>query len=114
MTPEQAIEWIEDLRDGWKDKDNVEACNMAIDALEQSKWIPVSERLPEECVDVLVWFEYYRYGEYCCPYQTYGISYVYKGRFSDFVNGESGWRDLKIIAWMPVPEPYQAESEDKE
>ena len=33
MTPEQAIEWIEDLRDGWKDKDNIEACNMAIKAL---------------------------------------------------------------------------------
>lgn len=26
-------------------------------------------------------------------------------------NGQSGWRQLKVIAWMPLPEPYE-ERED--
>ena len=31
---EDAIEWIENLRDGWKDKTNIKMCNLAIKALE--------------------------------------------------------------------------------
>ena len=70
-------------------------------------WIPCSERVPEEGVDVLVWFEYYRYGSYNRLYQTVGISYTYHGDWSGFVNGSSGWKQLRIIAWQPLPEPYK-------
>lgn len=69
-------------------------------------WIPCKDRLPEDCVDVLVWFEYFRYGEYNRLFQTKGISYMWNGMWSGFVNGESGWRQLRIIAWQPLPEDY--------
>ena len=69
-------------------------------------WILCSERLPEDGVDVLVWFEYFRFGEYNRLFQTTGISYTYNGEWSGFVNSSSGWRELNIIAWQPLPQPY--------
>lgn len=42
-----------------------------------SEWIPVTERLPEEGEEVLIWYEYFRYGSYNDMYQTYGIGYFY-------------------------------------
>lgn len=69
-------------------------------------WIPCSERLPKDCEDVLVWFEYYRYGNYNKMYKTIGISYTYVGEWSGFINGTSGWKNSRVIAWMPLPEPY--------
>ena len=39
----------------------------------EPQWIPCSERLPEDYTDVLVWFEYYRYGDYNRLYQMHGI-----------------------------------------
>lgn len=68
-------------------------------------WIFCSERMPEDEQDVLVYFEYYRYGDYNRLFQTIGISNTYKGDWSGFVNGASGWRQLRILAWMPLPEP---------
>ncbi len=70
-------------------------------------WIPCKDRLPEDGVDVLVWFEYFRYGEYNRLFQTKGISHTFDGKWSGFVNGSSGWNQLKIIAWQPMPEDFR-------
>lgn len=90
------------------------ACKLFIDPMERSAedcgdgWIYCGngKNLPEDGVDVLVWYEYFRYGEYNRLFQTTGISFTYNGKWSGFVNGQSGWDQLSIIAWQPLPEPY--------
>lgn len=77
-------------------------------------WIRSEDRMPEEGEDVLVWFEYFRFGNYQRLFQTVGISCTWRGKWSGLVNGSSGWRDLRIIAWQPLPEPYREEQEDNE
>lgn len=84
----------------------LQAANMERSAEDCGGWIACKEKLPEDGVDVLVWFEYFRYGEYNRLFQTKGISYTFNGEWSGFVNGSSGWQQLKIIAWQPLPEDY--------
>lgn len=66
------------------------------------EWIPCSECLPQEYEKVLVWYEYFRYGDYNKMYQTYGVGYQADGFWSGDVSGQRS----KCIAWQPLPEPY--------
>ena len=68
------------------------------------EWIPVSERLPDEETDVLI-----------CNLN--GDVTISRGSYSTemkdvFIWYTSGWTFGKVIAWMPLPEPYkEAENE---
>lgn len=69
-------------------------------ALEQKPcWIPVSEQLPEEVGTYITTADYGKYG------LAVGQRY-YHGK-------GIGWEDDCIIAWMPLPEPYKANNEEK-
>lgn len=66
------------------------------------KWISVEERLPEPYVDVLCYYEYYRYGEYNCMWRTIDRGYYGNGIWG----GEAGQgHKNKVLAWMPLPQP---------
>ena len=65
---------------------------------EQHRWIPVEERLPEESLNSVIGWDKYR--ERCCFVQYYAGSW------------HLGDESVRIIAWMPLPEPYQGEKEN--
>ena len=62
-------------------------------------WIPCSERLPEESLNSVIGWDEYR--ERCCFVQYIGGRWIL-GNDIDSV---------KIIAWQPLPEPYQPKGE---
>ena len=64
--------------------------------IEYSRWIPVSERLPEPYQNILVTSEVFHWVNEPIKYSVEQRSF---GGVVDF------------IAWMPLPEPYKAESE---
>lgn len=70
----------------------------------EQKWIDTKKCMPDDFTDVLVYFEYYRYGTYNRLYKTIGIGRTCDGQWL-FINGTTGWERLKVIAWMPLPEP---------
>lgn len=116
MTEEQVlIDHIQEYLDSgmWQ----YEACYLSksdleviIKTLEQTRWIPVSERLPEEKINPIT-EDFY---EYQCTYHAYGI---YDVRSYKFGNGHwwhgPGIMDDSVIAWRPLPEPYKIEGEGK-
>ena len=76
-----------------EDEEFLTALEMAIQALEQTQWIPVSE-MPKEDGLYLVYTEEQ---PFVCPFED--------GEF--FIDD--------VIAWMPLPKPYKPqESEDRE
>ena len=73
----------------------------------EPRWIPCSERLPEEFADV-----------FCSTNAGEVFIATYLGELNEGVDcfdDDNGmmWEG-DVIAWMPLPEPYKTESEAKE
>jgi len=98
MTREEAIAFFKDMNECTYG--NLEAVEMAIKALEQepqTRWISVSDRLPEKDGDYLVTIKWK--GSYSGDVYTETNMAVYKEK-------EKEWDCADVIAWMPLPEPY--------
>ena len=92
----------------------------ALDIAEKRNWIPVTERLPEERKTIIGSDVFVDPSEEVLVQMKSGWMHVtrYWGSRERYKNRP--WIDLnypttdEVIAWMSRPEPYKAESEDKE
>ena len=69
----------------------------------EQKWIPVSERLPEESDDYLI------------TNIAGDVEMAYFAHPKDYAISKGEWREIwyedDVIAWMPLPQPYKKEQE---
>ena len=123
MTIDRAIEILNpEHRENYDGLDEVnEACRMGMKALERTRWIPCSERPPEELEPVnVVWVNhspeqyhqeiknvpqkatavYYREKWYWWSCLCEDLLAEYGANTVDFVDS-----DIEITHWMPLPEP---------
>ena len=101
MTREKAIEIIKcgDISNRWG-KDGEEVEKMAIKALAQTRWIPVSERVPEDGEEVL------------CFLGSEEMAVLFRRNDwgqNEWVDGGFATGSYDVVAWMPLPQSYQGE-----
>lgn len=75
-------------------------------ATQEMKWIPVSERLPEEFTEVLAYFPELRKKIARGWWLTHNDGGKVWGHDSESGH-ESNFPTLKFTHWMPLPEPPQ-------
>lgn len=106
----------------------VESLDLAIKALEQTRWIPVSERLPKELEPVnITWINHNPESYYADikdkPFTATGVYFngqwywwstlctdilaEYSHNYDDIIDD-----DIEVIAWLPLPEPYKESDEN--
>lgn len=104
------------------DKQHYEAKQIAVEALEQTRWIPVSERMPEEHE----WIGTKRFGTtisdevYVTLENSKGERYTQHLRFqngklsaADQSRVDTIFKGGTPIACMPFPKPYEPQKSEK-
>ncbi len=113
MSKEEIIDTLKGLVFGTFDRTTGkerEAIDMAIEALKAQEWIPCNERMPEVSDYYLI-----QHSRHICQDEMavafYSVEEAeldknYTWEFKPFADCK------EVIAWMPLPEPYKAESEE--
>ena len=98
MNNQQAIDrLVKHLEWGWSE-DTVDAIEMGIHALGETKWIPCSERLPEHAA-------------LCCDEDgNMLIGFIEREGTRYYAGDDYGTILDNCVAWLPLPEPYRRRS----
>ena len=120
MTIDRAIEILDpEHREHYESIEPVmEACRMGMEALERTRWIPCSERLPEKSgvylvayiatgtVDRLRFYTQYGTGLRSKKNVWVGVIYPYTSNMGIEVIYDN------VTHWMPLPEPPKEENDE--
>ncbi len=72
------------------------------------RWIPVSERLPEEFQRILVTIVNYNGAKVVRVAEYYNRVFRIKENHEQWKVGEKG-----LLAWAPLPKPYESQESEK-
>jgi hypothetical protein len=106
-------ETITEMRDNDGTSTQQEVCRFLVNymnilekQMQEPRWIPVTERLPEENKTVIAST---KDGVY--PETRYSKEYGWEWAFEA---GTDYWVDLEdVTAWMPLPEPYEPQESEE-
>lgn len=85
---------------------------------EHDEWIPTTKRLPKEDGEYLVTYEKGYAEDYglepigIAPFEVDCEGFgIWQEEFDHYTLGSLGsdWVDIPVTAWIPLPEPYEAE-----
>ena len=96
-------ETYREYNQGWNDcvEKLKEALGKDINAPTNNGWIPVEERLPEECEWVFITLS-----DDSGQRRSTGVSFYSNGSWEANI-----WEIDEVIAWQPLPEPYKSKGE---
>lgn len=123
MTKEEAARILEVWKEKFRFTDGGEqVIDLAIEALKsEPKWIPVSERLPENDGAYLAWARYPHEEEYKHTIINYSADIRAFGEWREWRDNhtlgflDSYFEEFKdVIAWAPLPEPYSTKRKTDE
>ena len=129
MTNKDAIFYLKQVREDYEGKEFVEgkeALDLAINVLEADRWIPVSERLPNDLEPVnITWINHEPSPYYKeikdKPFTATGVYFngqwywwsttcedilaAFSHNYDDIID-----KDIEVTAWKPLPEEYKGEN----